>query len=185
MQACGSPRPRVADVREVRRRPRGDLPDARGAGSGETGRPWTPRSSSRRRLQRRSRRSSAGDFSNCAVRVSSLRYNGFRHQHPRDEPLAATSLDGVRLHGSRCGMDREAAAGLGWADGPRRRGRDPTPRARLRPQGQPLVTAPPGALLGRVDPTAVWTGHSMLVWGGAAGDGRSFAGGAVFRPTTP
>jgi len=25
----------------------------------------------------------------------------------------------------------------------------------------------------------------MLVWGGAAGDGRSFADGAVFRPTTP
>lgn len=38
----------------------------------------------------------------------------------------------------------------------------------------PLPQAP---LLGRVDPTAVWTGHSMLVWGGAAGDGRSFADG--------
>lgn len=46
----------------------------------------------------------------------------------------------------------------------------------------PLPQAP---LLGRVDPTAVWTGHSMLVWGGAAGDGRSFADRAVFRPTTP
>jgi hypothetical protein len=46
----------------------------------------------------------------------------------------------------------------------------------------PLPQAP---LLGRVDPTVVWTGQSMFVWGGAASDGRSFADGAVLRPTTP
>ena len=44
---------------------------------------------------------------------------------------------------------------------------------------------PQAPLLGRVDPTAVWTGPSMFVWGGAASDGKFFADGAVFRPTTP
>ncbi len=46
----------------------------------------------------------------------------------------------------------------------------------------PLPQAP---LLGRIDPIAAWTGHSMFVWGGAAADGNAFADGAVFRPTTP
>ncbi|MGZ4302510.1 MAG: hypothetical protein ACXVE0_12975 [Gaiellaceae bacterium] len=52
----------------------------------------------------------------------------------------------------------------------------------------PLPWAP---LLGRLDPTAVWTGHAMIVWGGqrpatpvGTGD-RFFADGAAFRPASP
>jgi spore germination protein GerM/N-acetylneuraminic acid mutarotase len=49
----------------------------------------------------------------------------------------------------------------------------------------PLPQAP---LLGRLGPTAVWTGREMIVWGGerpASPSGtRSFADGAAFRPTT-
>jgi hypothetical protein len=41
----------------------------------------------------------------------------------------------------------------------------------------PLPQAP---LRGRLDPTAVWTGRSLLVWGGAG-----FADGAVFTPRNP
>ena len=46
-------------------------------------------------------------------------------------------------------------------------------------------------LLGRLDPTAVWTGHAMIAWGGTrprtpvnTGQ-RVFTDGAVFRPATP
>jgi len=52
----------------------------------------------------------------------------------------------------------------------------------------PLPRAP---LPGRLDPTVVWTGHAMIVWGGhrsatPAGTGsRVFADGAAFRPATP
>ena len=49
----------------------------------------------------------------------------------------------------------------------------------------PLPGAP---LLGRLDPTAVWTGRAMIVWGGhrpAIPEGRVFADGAAFRPATP
>ena len=46
----------------------------------------------------------------------------------------------------------------------------------------PLPQAP---LLGRVEPTAVWTGHTLFVWGGAASDGRSYSDGAAFKPATP
>ena len=49
----------------------------------------------------------------------------------------------------------------------------------------PLPGAP---LLGRLDPTAVWTGQAMIVWGGhrpAIPEGRVFADGAAFRPSTP
>ena len=44
----------------------------------------------------------------------------------------------------------------------------------------PLPLAP---LSGRVDPAGVWTGHSMVIWGGASLDGKPFADGAVFKPT--
>ncbi len=46
-------------------------------------------------------------------------------------------------------------------------------------------------LLGRLDPAAVWTGRSLIVWGGQRpksplGSGtRSFADGAAFTPSTP
>jgi spore germination protein GerM/N-acetylneuraminic acid mutarotase len=44
----------------------------------------------------------------------------------------------------------------------------------------PLPRAP---LRGRLDPTAVWTGHAMIVWGGSpAGSGKPYADGAVFTP---
>ncbi|MGB2954109.1 MAG: GerMN domain-containing protein [Gaiellaceae bacterium] len=47
----------------------------------------------------------------------------------------------------------------------------------------PLPQAP---LLGRLDPTAVWTGRAIIVWGGSpSGPGKPFADGAVFNPTTP
>ena len=51
----------------------------------------------------------------------------------------------------------------------------------------PLPWAP---LLGRLAPTAVWTGHAMIVWGGhrpaaPVGTGqRFFVDGGVFRPAT-
>src|SRR5439155_25146633 len=41
---------------------------------------------------------------------------------------------------------------------------------------------PPAPVLGRADPTAVWTGDELIVWGG--GDSHPpFADGAAFRPT--
>jgi N-acetylneuraminic acid mutarotase len=46
-------------------------------------------------------------------------------------------------------------------------------------------------LFGRVDPTAIWTGRSMIIWGGQKpnsplGTGtRFFTDGAVFTPATP
>jgi spore germination protein GerM len=46
----------------------------------------------------------------------------------------------------------------------------------------PLPQAP---LRGRLDPTAVWTGRALIVWGGSPpGPGRPFADGAAFTPTT-
>jgi N-acetylneuraminic acid mutarotase len=53
---------------------------------------------------------------------------------------------------------------------------DPTPN-----RWSPLPQAP---LLGRLDPTAVWTGKQLIVWGGQKpGAGiRSFADGAAFTP---
>jgi hypothetical protein len=45
----------------------------------------------------------------------------------------------------------------------------------------PLPQAP---LAGRVDPTAVWTGRVMIVWGGSpAGPGKPFSDGAAFTPS--
>ena len=45
----------------------------------------------------------------------------------------------------------------------------------------PLLPAP---ILGRTNPTAVWTGRELIVWGG--GDSYPpFADGAAFRPTAP
>jgi hypothetical protein len=41
----------------------------------------------------------------------------------------------------------------------------------------PLPQAP---LRGRLDPLAVWTGHALIVWGGA-----DFADGAAFKPRSP
>jgi hypothetical protein len=45
---------------------------------------------------------------------------------------------------------------------------------------------PQAPLRGRSDPTAVWTGKAMIVWGGAGlPDYRSFTDGASFTPKTP
>jgi N-acetylneuraminic acid mutarotase len=50
---------------------------------------------------------------------------------------------------------------------------------------------PQGPLVGRLGPTAVWTGRAMIVWGGSRpkvplGTGtRSLADGAAYRPTRP
>lgn len=51
-------------------------------------------------------------------------------------------------------------------------------------------SALPGApLLGRFEPTAVWTGNAMIVWGGgrssAGGGTRFLTDGAAFRPARP
>jgi hypothetical protein len=47
----------------------------------------------------------------------------------------------------------------------------------------PLPQAP---LLGRLDPTAVWTGRALIVWGGETRAARRlFADGAAFRPAKP
>jgi N-acetylneuraminic acid mutarotase len=47
---------------------------------------------------------------------------------------------------------------------------------------------PKAPLHGRLDPTAVWTGHAMIVWGGYRPDlawaHRGLADGAAFRPVT-
>jgi hypothetical protein len=46
----------------------------------------------------------------------------------------------------------------------------------------PLPQAP---LLGRLDPTAVWTGSQLIVWGGAKPGGNvasAFSDGAAFTP---
>ena len=65
---------------------------------------------------------------------------------PGDEPLAAASAHEFRPHAGGDGVDRAAAAGLGWEpDGGCRPARDPEPRTRLRPGGQPLVATPPDA----------------------------------------
>jgi len=59
------------------------------------------------------------------------------------------------------------------------------------PRGNRWSALPGAPLPGRLDPTAVWTGHAMIVWGGyrpaiPAGAGeRVFADGAAFRPATP
>jgi hypothetical protein len=47
---------------------------------------------------------------------------------------------------------------------------------------------PRAPLRGRLDPTAVWTGHAMIVWGGYRpnpGAGGGLADGAAFKPATP
>ena len=97
-----------------------------------------------------------------------------------------------RARGSRGGVDRQTAAGLGRADLPGR-DRHRTPRADLRPDRKPLVAAPQSPLPARVDPTVVWTGRELIVWGGstmscrrnAACDTQLHADGAAFRPAAP
>ena len=45
---------------------------------------------------------------------------------------------------------------------------------------------PQAPLRGRLDPTAVWSGRSLIVWGGGGlPDYRSFTDGALFTPATP
>lgn len=58
-------------------------------------------------------------------------------------------------------MDREAAAGLGWRMA--LAGEDVTPPHGLAydPRGNGWSPLPQAPLLGRVDPTAVWTAHSI------------------------
>ncbi len=46
----------------------------------------------------------------------------------------------------------------------------------------PLPQAP---LLGRLDPTAVWTGRAMIVWGGEKSGKKVFTDGAAFSPESP
>jgi hypothetical protein len=48
-------------------------------------------------------------------------------------------------------------------------------------------TLPQAPLRGRMDPTAVWTGRSLLVWGGGTQlpPYRSFTDGARFTPAAP
>lgn len=59
------------------------------------------------------------------------------------------------------------------------------------PASNSWSTLPQAPLLGRLDPTAVWTGRAMIVWGGQRpklplGTGsRLFFDGAAFTPTTP
>lgn len=56
------------------------------------------------------------------------------------------------------------------------------------PRANRWSPVPRAPLLGRLDPTAVWTGQVMIVWGGhrpAFPEGRVFADGAAFRPAKP
>jgi N-acetylneuraminic acid mutarotase len=59
------------------------------------------------------------------------------------------------------------------------------------PKANRWSTLPQAPLLGRLDPTAVWTGRALIVWGGQkpatpAGSGTTFfTDGAAFTPTTP
>ncbi|MEK6275685.1 MAG: GerMN domain-containing protein [Actinomycetota bacterium] len=61
------------------------------------------------------------------------------------------------------------------------------------PIGNQWSPLPPSPLPGRVDPTAVWTGRELIVWGGATTScrlnkpcrTRLHADGAAFRPTAP
>ncbi len=94
---------------------------------------------------------------------------------PSQHPRAATVWTGRRLLVWGGGTFRDdgslaiAGRGLGY-----------DPRAN---RWSLLPWAP---VLGRLDPTAVWTGHAMIVWGGqrpVTGQ-RVMADGAVFRPAT-
>ena len=59
------------------------------------------------------------------------------------------------------------------------------------PKANRWSTLPQAPLLGRLDPTAVWTGRALIVWGGQkpatpAGSGTTyFTDGAAFTPTRP
>jgi sporulation and spore germination protein/galactose oxidase-like protein len=59
------------------------------------------------------------------------------------------------------------------------------------PKANRWSTLPQAPLVGRLDPTGVWTGSALIVWGGdkpatPAGSGtKFFTDGAAFTPTTP
>lgn len=55
------------------------------------------------------------------------------------------------------------------------------------PKADRWSAIPAAPLPRRLVPTAVWTGHSLLVWGGVSTKtwGKFLAAGAVFTPTTP
>jgi len=99
---------------------------------------------------------------------------------PSQRSQAATVWTGKRLliWGGRTSRDDGALAVA-------RRGLAFDPKAN---RWSALPWAP---LLGRLDPTAVWTGHAMIVWGGNRPNvpvntgQRVFADGAAFRPATP
>ena len=114
--------------------------------------------------------------------------------HPGHQPLAPAAADGVRPHQRH----RRAWSGeqlLLWggqtAVDPRGGNRAAVPPHGLayNPGKEPLVAAPAGAgPMGRVSPTAVWTGRELIVWGGYRPDlawaHRGLADGAAFRPAT-
>jgi N-acetylneuraminic acid mutarotase len=56
------------------------------------------------------------------------------------------------------------------------------------PSGNRWSALPQAPLVGRLDPTAVWTGRALIVWGGnrpkLTSGIRSFADGAAFTPAT-
>ena len=109
--------------------------------------------------------------------------------------------------GLRPRLDGEAAAPLGRNGRIAGRAVDPGARARVRSQDEPLVAAPAGAdprtsradrwsalppapLRKRDGSVVVWTGRSLLVWGGEIGTPagtstppRFLADGAAFTPT--
>jgi hypothetical protein len=100
---------------------------------------------------------------------------------PSRRPQAATVWTGKRLLIWGGGTFRDAGlvvviAGRGLA---------------FDPKANRWSALPWAPLLGRLDPTAVWTGHAMIVWGGSrpatpvnTGQ-RVFTDGAAFRPATP
>ena len=55
------------------------------------------------------------------------------------------------------------------------------------PKADRWSAIPAAPLPSRLVPTAVWTGRSLLVWGGVSTKtwGKFLAAGAVFTPTTP
>ena len=60
--------------------------------------------------------------------------------------------------------------------------RFPPPGLALDPAANRWSRLPPAPIRGRLDPTAVWTGHSMVVWGGWRPPYRGVPSGASFNP---
>lgn len=104
---------------------------------------------------------------------------------PDRQPLAPTRRHALRTQRLRGRVDEKAAAGLGRHDESGRRCSPPRGFA-YDPTTDRWSTLPRAPLRGRIDPTAVWTGRTLIVWGGGGlPHYRSFTDGALLTPATP